>query len=136
MNTKRNFINLIFWISISILFNIFIYLTRGQTAAVEYFGGYILEMSLSLDNLFLFIMVFSNLGIREEYQERVLLYGVSGAMVLRLIFILLGVNIVNRFHFVLPLFGLILIYSGFAVFKKKHEDKKFNNNLLIKLVKK
>jgi tellurite resistance protein TerC len=136
MNTKRNFINLIFWISISILFNIFIYLTRGQTAAVEYFGGYILEMSLSLDNLFLFIMVFSNLGIREEYQERVLLYGVAGAMVLRLIFILLGVNIVNRFHFVLPLFGLILIYSGFAVFKKKHEDKKFNNNFLIKLVKK
>ncbi|WP_238918320.1 TerC/Alx family metal homeostasis membrane protein [Clostridium sp. YIM B02555] len=136
MNTKRNFINLIFWISISILFNIFIYLTRGQTAAVEYFGGYILEMSLSLDNLFLFIMVFSNLGIREEYQERVLLYGVAGAMVLRLIFILLGVNIVNRFHFVLPLFGLILIYSGFAVFKKKHEDKKLNNNFLIKLVKK
>lgn len=136
MNTKRNFINLIFWISISILFNIFIYLTRGQTAAVEYFGGYILEMSLSLDNLFLFIMVFSNLGIREEYQERVLLYGVAGAMVLRLIFILLGVNIVNRFHFVLPLFGLILIYSGFAVFKKKNEDKKFNNNFLIKLVKK
>ncbi|AQR95976.1 TerC/Alx family metal homeostasis membrane protein [Clostridium saccharoperbutylacetonicum] len=136
MNTKRNFINLIFWISISILFNIFIYLTRGQTAAVEYFGGYILEMSLSLDNLFLFIMVFSNLGIREEYQERVLLYGVAGAMVLRLIFILLGVNIVNRFHFVLPLFGLILIYSGFAVFKKKNEDKKFNNNFLVKLVKK
>ncbi|WP_459477157.1 TerC/Alx family metal homeostasis membrane protein [Clostridium saccharoperbutylacetonicum] len=136
MNSKRNFINLIFWISISILFNIFIYLTRGQTAAVEYFGGYILEMSLSLDNLFLFIMVFSNLGIREEYQERVLLYGVAGAMVLRLIFILLGVNIVNRFHFVLPLFGLILIYSGFAVFKKKNEDKKFNNNFLIKLVKK
>lgn len=136
MNTKRNFINLIFWISISILFNIFIYLTRGQTAAVEYFGGYILEMSLSLDNLFLFIMVFSNLGIREEYQERVLLYGVAGAMVLRLIFILLGVNIVNRFHFVLPLFGLILIYSGFSVFKKKHEDKKFNNNFLIRLVKK
>jgi tellurite resistance protein TerC len=136
MNSKRNFINLIFWISISILFNIFIYITRGQTAAVEYFGGYILEMSLSLDNLFLFIMVFSNLGVREEYQERVLLYGVAGAMVLRLIFILLGVNIVNRFHFVLPLFGLILIYSGFAVFKKKNEDKKFNNNFLIKLVKK
>ncbi|MFT8350328.1 TerC/Alx family metal homeostasis membrane protein [Clostridium saccharoperbutylacetonicum] len=136
MKTKRNFINLIFWISISILFNIFIYLTKGQTAAVEYFGGYILEMSLSLDNLFLFIMVFANLGIREEYQERVLLYGVAGAMVLRLIFILLGVNIVRRFHFVLPLFGLILIYSGFAVFKKKQEDKRISNNFLIKLFKK
>ena len=93
-------------------------------------------MSLSLDNLFLFIIVFTKLEIREEYQERVLLYGVIGAMILRLIFILLGVSIVNRFHFVLPLFGLILIYSGFAVFKNKKEDKKIHNNFLVKVLKK
>ena len=135
MKTKKNLINLIFWITMSILFNVFIYYSRGETAAIEYFGGYIVEMSLSLDNLFLFIIVFSKLGIREEYQERVLLYGVIGAMILRLIFILLGVSIVNRFHFVLPLFGIILIYSGFSVFKNKQENREFHNNFLVKVLK-
>lgn len=136
MNTKKNLFNLIFWITMSILFNIFIYYSRGETTAIEYFGGYVVEMSLSLDNLFLFIVVFSKLGIREEYQERVLLYGVIGAMVLRLIFILLGASIVNRFHFVLPLFGVILVYSGLSVLKNKQENKKFNNNFLVRVLKK
>lgn len=135
MNTKKNLFNLIFWITMSIVFNVFIYYTRGEAIAMEYFGGYIVEMSLSLDNLFLFIIVFSKLGIREEYQERVLLYGVIGAMMLRLIFILLGSSIVNRFHFVLPLFGIILIYSGLGVLKNKQENKKFNNNFLVKVLK-
>ncbi len=136
MNTKKNLFNLIFWITMSILFNVFIYYSRGETTAIEYFGGYVVEMSLSLDNLFLFIIVFSKLGIREEFQERVLLYGVIGAMLLRLIFILLGASIVNRFHFVLPLFGIILVYSGLGVFKNKQENKKFNNNFLVKVLKK
>ena len=87
LKTKKSLLNLIFWITLSILFNIFIFYTRGETAAIEYFGGYIVEMSLSLDNLFLFLMVFSSFNIREEYQEKVLLYGVIGAMILRLIFI-------------------------------------------------
>ena len=98
-----------FWIILSIIFNVFIYITRGETSAIEYFGGYIVEMSLSLDNLFLFLMIFSSFGIKEEYQERVLLYGVLGAMVLRLIFILLGVSIINKFHSILSLLGIILI---------------------------
>lgn len=136
MNTKKNLFNLIFWITMSILFNVFIYYSRGETTAIEYFGGYVVEMSLSLDNLFLFIIVFSKLGIREEFQERVLLYGVIGAMLLRLIFILLGASIVNRFHFVLPLFGIILVYSGLGVFKNKQENKKFNNNFLVKVLRK
>ena len=74
--TKKNLFNLIFWITLSILFNIYIFYSRGEIAAVEYFGGYIVEMSLSLDNLFLFLMIFSSFGIQKDYQERVLLYGV------------------------------------------------------------
>lgn len=134
MGGRKNLINLIFWISLSIIFNIFIYFIRGETAAVEYFGGYVIEMCLSLDNLFLFIIVFNKLGIREEYQERVLLYGVGGAMILRLIFILLGVSIVNKFHFILPLFGAILIYSGLITFKNKQGEKKINNNFWVKIL--
>lgn len=136
MKTKKDFINLIFWITTAIIFNIFVFFTQGEKAAIEYFGGYIIEMSLSLDNLFLFLMIFSSFGIKSEYQERVLLYGVLGAMILRLIFILLGVTIVNKFHFMLSIFGFVLLFSGFKMFKKEKEDKDFRNNFSVKLLKK
>lgn len=93
-------------------------------------------MSLSLDNLFLFLMIFSSFGIREEYQERVLLYGVLGAMGLRLIFILLGVSIVNKFHSILSLFGIILLYSGLNMIFKKDEKIEFHNNFAVKALEK
>ncbi|MBE6062837.1 MAG: TerC/Alx family metal homeostasis membrane protein [Clostridium butyricum] len=136
MKEKKYLFNLIFWVSLSIIFNIFIYITKGETSAVEYFGGYIVEMSLSLDNLFLFLMIFSSFGIREEYQERVLLYGVLGAMGLRLIFILLGVSIVNKFHSILSLFGIILLYSGLNMIFKKDEKIEFHNNFAVKALEK
>jgi len=136
LKEKKYLFNLIFWVSLSIIFNIFIYITKGETSAVEYFGGYIVEMSLSLDNLFLFLMIFSSFGIREEYQERVLLYGVLGAMGLRLIFILLGVSIVNKFHSILSLFGIILLYSGLNMIFKKDEKIEFHNNFAVKALEK
>jgi len=119
---------------LSILFNIFIFYTKGEKAAIEYFGGYIVEMSLSLDNLFLFIMVFSSFKIREEYQERVLLYGVIGAMVLRLIFILLGVAIVSKFSFLLSIFGLILLFSGVKMFLGENNNIQFQDNFAVKVL--
>lgn len=135
LKTKKYLLNLIFWISLSILFNIVIYYTRGETSAIEYFGGYIVEMSLSLDNLFLFLMIFSSFGIREEYQERILLYGVIGAMVLRLIFILLGVAIVNRFSFLLSIFGIVLLLSGIKIFLREDNNIQFRDNLAVKILK-
>lgn len=134
LKTKKYLFNLIFWITLSILFNILIFYTRGENSAVEYFGGYIVEMSLSLDNIFLFLMIFSSFGIKEEYQERVLLYGVIGAMVLRLIFILLGVTIINKFHSVLSLFGIILLYSGMHMFSNKDQNVEFGNNFAIRIL--
>jgi tellurite resistance protein TerC len=118
------------------MFNIFIFYTKGEKAAWEYFGGYIVEMSLSLDNLFLFLMVFSSFKIREEYQERVLLYGVIGAMVLRLIFILLGVAVVNKFSFLLSVFGVILLMSGFKMFSEEKENIEFQDNFAVKVLRK
>ena len=132
--TKKNLFNLIFWIILSILFNIYIFYSRGERAAVEYFGGYIVEMSLSLDNLFLFLMIFSSFGIQKDYQERVLLYGVIGAMILRLIFILIGVTIINKFHFVLSIFGFILLYSGINMFFNKDKHIDFHDNFSVKLL--
>lgn len=134
MGTKRHLLKLLFWIVLSILFNIYIFYSRGETAAVEYFGGYIVEMSLSLDNLFLFLMIFSSFGIRSEYQERVLLFGVLGAMVLRFVFILLGVSIISRFHFVLSLFGIVLLYSGLKMIFEKNEKVEFHDNFAFKVL--
>ena len=134
MGTKRHLLKLLFWIILSILFNIYIFYSRGETAAVEYFGGYIVEMSLSLDNLFLFLMIFSSFGIRSEYQERVLLFGVLGAMVLRFVFIILGVSIISRFHFVLSLFGIVLLYSGLKMIFEKNEEVEFHDNFAFKVL--
>ncbi|WP_297422363.1 TerC/Alx family metal homeostasis membrane protein [Clostridium sp.] len=136
MKTKRYLFNLIFWISLSILFNILVYYTRGERSAIEYFGGYIVEMSLSLDNLFLFLMIFSSFRIREEFQERVLLYGVIGAMVLRLIFILLGVAMVSKFSFLLSIFGIILLFSGIKIFLREEENMQFQDNFAVKFLRK
>lgn len=119
---------------LSILFNIFIFYTKGQTAAYEYFGGYIIELSLSVDNLFLFLMVFSSLKIKEEYQGKVLFYGIVGAMILRLIFILLGVAIISKFSFLLSLFGFILLLSGLKMIFKE-TDTDFNKSPMIKVIK-
>ena len=136
LKTKKSLLNLIFWITLSILFNVFIFYTRGETAAIEYFGGYIVEMSLSLDNLFLFLMVFSSFNIKEEYQEKVLLYGVIGAMILRLTFILLGVAIISKFSFLLSIFGVILLISGFKIFFEENDNMQFHDNFAVKLLKK
>ncbi|WP_252249983.1 TerC/Alx family metal homeostasis membrane protein [Clostridium sp. ZBS13] len=136
METKKSLRNLSFWIILSIIFNLFIFHFKGESAAIEYFGGYIIEMSLSLDNLFLFLMIFSSFGIREEYQERVLLYGVIGAMVLRLIFILLGVTIVNKFHWILYVFGVVLLFSGFKMLFCKDDNIQFHDNFAVKLLRK
>ncbi|NTV90600.1 MAG: TerC/Alx family metal homeostasis membrane protein, partial [Clostridiales bacterium] len=102
--------------------------------ALEFLGGYIIEQSLSIDNLFLFIMVFSSFGIKPEYQRRVLNYGIVGAIVLRLIFVVLGVSIVNKFHWVLYVFGAILIISGIKMIVKNDENKNFKESKIIKLL--
>lgn len=134
LGTKKHLLKLLFWIVLSIIFNIYIFYSRGETAAVEYFGGYIVEMSLSLDNLFLFLMIFSSFGIKSEYQERVLLFGVLGAMVLRFIFIILGVSIISRFHFVLSLFGIVLLYSGLKMIFEKTQKEEFHDNFAFKVL--
>ncbi|MBU3087487.1 TerC/Alx family metal homeostasis membrane protein [Clostridium gasigenes] len=129
---EKHFTKLAFWVTLSIIFNLFIYISRGEQAAVEYFGGYIIEMSLSLDNLFLFLMIFSSFGISLIYQERVLKYGIFGAMILRMIFIILGVKIVNKFHWVIYIFGFLLIFSALKMLFKMEQVKDFKENIIIK----
>lgn len=132
MRGKKSLLNLLFWVAIAILFNLYVFYTRGNRAGLEFFGGYIIEMSLSLDNLFLFLMIFASFGIEEKHQGRVLLFGVVGAMILRLIFILLGSAIINKFQWILYLFGMLLIVSGIKMFFTKDENINFHDSFAVK----
>lgn len=136
MRVKKSFFNLIFWIGLAIIFNVYIYFSFGLKPAVEFLGGYIIEMSLSLDNLFLFLMLFSTFKIPLEFQQRVLKYGILGAMVLRLIFIILGIEIINKFHFIIYIFGIILIFSGAKMMFHSDNNIDFSKNPIIRVFQK
>lgn len=125
-----------FWMVLALLFNVGVYFFMGGQAALEFLGGYIIELSLSVDNLFLFITLFTAFNVPIKYQHRVLTYGIAGAIILRLIFILLGVTIVTKFEWVLYLFGFILILSGIKMFRDKGEEKDIHDSKVLKVFKK
>lgn len=136
MSTKKALSWVLFFIALALCFNAGIYFFMGKELALQFLGGYVIEQSLSIDNLFLFIMVFSSFGIKLEHQRRVLNYGIFGAIILRLIFVLLGVTVVNAFHWVLYIFGAILIISGIKMAVKKEEEADMKDSKIMKLLSK
>ncbi|QHQ63212.1 TerC/Alx family metal homeostasis membrane protein [Anaerocolumna sedimenticola] len=136
MSTSKALVWTAFWIDVALLIDIGIFIFMGREKSLEFLGGYMIEQSLSIDNLFLFILVFSSFGIKLEYQRRVLNYGIAGAFILRLLFIVLGVAIVNMFHWVLYIFGIILIISGIKMMQKQKEDVELKNSKILKIMSK
>ena len=127
------------WIAVSLLFCAGIWLWYPVDAhgkAMEFLAGYLIEKSLSMDNLFVFLMLFSFFGIERKYQHEVLFWGIFGALVLRSVFIFAGAAMVERFEWVLGLFGLFLIYTGFKMFGHD-EDESVDpaNNIFVRLFK-
>lgn len=104
------------WIALALAFAGVIYFWQGRPAALEFVTGYVLELSLSVDNLFVFLLVFRYFTVPEEQQHRVLFWGILGAMLMRGIFILVGVGLIQRFHWILYGFGILLVYSGVRLF--------------------
>lgn len=137
MRTKKAVKTFVFWVCISMIVNLIIFMISGKEAALEYLGGYVIELSLSVDNLFLFLMIFTSFNIPVDYQKRVLTYGIIGAMVLRFIFILLGITIINKFHFVTYIFSVILIFSGFKMMiKEEEQSQNYKDKKLVKIIEK
>jgi len=122
-----------FWVVMALIFNAGIYYYLGPQKALEFLTGYLIEQSLSIDNLFLFLMVFCSFNIPGRYQRRVLNYGIIGAILMRLAFILLGVSLVERFHWILYIFGGILIISAYKFVFGKEEQIDLENNRVVKL---
>lgn len=125
----------LFTVLIALSFNTLIYFFLGYEKAMEFLGGYVIELSLSVDNLFLFLLIFTSFGISPNYQERVLTFGIIGAIILRLIFIVAGIAIVNRFQWLLYIFGALLILSGIKIFFAGDDNSSFEDSLLLRLLK-
>lgn len=125
----------IFWVLTSLIFAGVIFITYDHTKAVEYLSAYVTEKMLSVDNLFVMLLIFSYFKIEERYQHRALFYGIMGALVLRGIFIGLGAVVVAHFHWVLYIFGAILVYTGIKLFfEKREEHVEFHHNHIYRLV--
>ncbi|MFC0774188.1 TerC/Alx family metal homeostasis membrane protein [Terrimonas alba] len=112
-----------FWVGLALAFFIFMWLENGQTIALEYLSAYLMEWSLSIDNIFVFILIFSAFSVKEKNYGRVLLIGILMAIVFRIIFITVGVALVDRFHWILYVFGVFLVYTGYKMFTTDEEEE-------------
>ena len=133
MTTRKAIFWSIFWVVLSLLVNALIYLLFGSQKALEFFTGYVIEKSLSVDNLFVFLLIFSFFEVKPVQQRRVLNYGIVGVIILRGALILLGTALVREFHWVMYLFGVILLYSGYQITFGK--ERKFNpeGNIVLRI---
>ncbi len=123
------------WIGLSLIFNLIILYVDGKTQALQFFTGYIIEKSLSVDNIFVFIILFRQFRIPREYQLKVLFWGIMGALVMRLSFIFAGVALINQFSFVIFIFGGFLIFAGIKMFTDSDDSPHPEKNPVLKLLK-
>lgn len=125
-----------FWIGLALAFNLLIYVWRGSDAALQFLAGYLIEESLSIDNLFVFVMVFSYFRVPLAYQRTVLFWGILGAILMRMLFIVIGVALIERFHWVIYLFGLFLVYTGYQMAVEKGAQIDPSKNPILRWVRK
>jgi tellurite resistance protein TerC len=133
----------IVWIALSMAFNAGLYYWGnlsvppvGQKVALEFFTGYILEKALSVDNIFVFVLIFSYFRVPSEYQHKILFWGVIGALVMRAMFIALGVTLIKNFHWVFYIFGAFLVYTGIKMAQHEDTDVDPESNVFIRLCRK
>jgi tellurite resistance protein TerC len=124
------------WIFLACVFGVGIYFYMGPASALDYFTGYFIEKSLSMDNIFVFILVFSYFGVPAKYQHKVLFWGIFGALVLRFLFIFLGVALIERFEWIVYIFGAFLVYTGIKMAFETEKEVHPERNPLLKLIRK
>ncbi len=125
ISIKQALMQTFFWVSLALAFCVYMWIENGQKPALEYLSAYLMEWSLSIDNIFVFILIFSAFSVKEKHYGRVLLIGIMMAIVFRIIFITVGVALVERFHWILYLFGVFLVVTGYKMFVAG-DDEEFN----------
>ena len=123
VSIKQALYQTFFWVGLALAFFVFMWLENGQTIALEYLSAYLMEWSLSIDNIFVFILIFSAFSVKEKNYGRVLLIGILMAIIFRIIFITVGVALVDRFHWILYVFGVFLVYTGYKMFTTDEEEE-------------
>jgi tellurite resistance protein TerC len=122
-----------FWVGLAVLFNVGLYVTRGPKPALEFLTGYLIEESLSVDNLFVFLLIFNYFRVPAAAQHKVLFWGILGALTMRLGFILAGVSLLERFHWIIYVFGGILIVSGIRMWSHESPEIDPGRNIVIRI---
>jgi len=144
VSTREALIWSVVWITVAMLFNLWLYFYLGDKygeeiatqKSLEFLTGYILEKSLAVDNLFVFVMLFAYFKVPDIYQKRVLVYGIFGALILRSIMIVIGATLVSEFQWILYIFGAFLLFSGIKMFKASEDSGDIENNFIIKFLRK
>ena len=121
------------WISVALLFNLWLYFSRGPQAGVEFLTGYLVEKSLSVDNIFVFLLIFQAFKVPPKSQHRVLYFGIAGALVLRAVFVLAGITLLQTFHPILYLFGAILLFTGVKMLLPRKRALRPEHNWLVRI---
>ena len=124
------------WISLAVIFGVIIFVWQGSHIGFQFVAGYLIEYSLSVDNMFVFIVIFSYFSIPLKYQHQVLFYGILGAIIFRGIFIAIGVALINRFDWVIPIFGAFLIFTAFRLARGGGDDIHPEDNPILKFAQK
>ncbi len=124
-----------FWLLLALLFNLSVYFWLGNQHALEFLAAYVVEQSLSIDNLFVFLLIFSYFKIPPVQQRKVLLWGIISAQIMRAVFILGGMALLNHFHWMMYIFGVVLFMTGIKLFFKKSEEIHPENNPILKMLK-
>jgi len=122
------------WIGLASIFAAIVFYFQGTSRGLEFVTGYLIELSLSVDNLFVFLLIFSYFKVPSKYQHRVLFWGVLGALVMRLTMIFIGATLINRFHWIIYIFGAFLVYTGIKMFTQQDNDFQPEDNALVRFV--
>jgi tellurite resistance protein TerC len=120
---KQALVQTLFWVALAMGFFVFMWLQEGHKPALEYLSAYLMEWSLSIDNIFVFILIFSSFKVKEQYYGRVLLVGILMAILFRVIFITVGVALVEKFEWILYIFGVFLLYTGYKMFTSTDDEE-------------
>ena len=124
----------IVWVGLALAFNVFVYWQFGLPKATLFLTGYLIELSLSVDNLFVFLLLFTYFKVPKKFQHRVLFWGIMGALVMRMIMIFAGAELVERFHWIIYVFGAFLVYTGLSMFKEDDDNFEPHESAIIKLI--
>lgn len=124
------------WIALALMFAGFLHLCKGPSESLEFLTGFVIEKSLSIDNLFVFLLIFQFFKVPEVYRYRILMWGILGALLIRLVFIIVGITLIQTVHWILYVFGVFLVITGVSLFKKQDRQIDFQKNLLITILKK